>query len=265
MATFDEIWKEIIEKLFKQFTCFYMPDLAIDIDFTEGYTFLEKELQTIAPKSKDTKRFVDKLVKVSLKNGQEQWIIVHLEVQFSKQKEFPERMFRYFYRIYDKYRQKIVSLAVFTGKSKSYPLKFQYDFYQTELAYKYRTVKLIDYEEEYLLSQTNPFALVTLAVKYGLESKSDEELRYKFKRKLIRLMFEQGYSEDEILEMFRFIEIILQLKDEKFKELIYEEIEKYQEVKNKMVITEFEKRAIKKGKKERDLEIANKLLKKKTN
>jgi len=56
----------------------------------------------------------------------------------------------------------------------------------------------MNYEEEYILRQDNPFALVTLAVKYAIDSKNDEELEYKFKRKLMRLMFGRGYSHKEI-------------------------------------------------------------------
>jgi hypothetical protein len=61
--------------------------------------------------------------------------MVHLEVQHENEGFFAERMFRYFYRIYDKYNKKIVSLVVFTGDSKSYPLKFDYNLYKTELLY----------------------------------------------------------------------------------------------------------------------------------
>ena len=248
MGKFDEIWKETIEKLFEQFIYFYMPDLAVDVDFQKGYTFLDKEFQTIALKSKDTKRFMDKLIKVYLKNGQEHWILIHLEVQLGGYKDFAKRMFRYFYRIYDKYNRNIVSLAIFTGKSKTYPLSFNYDFYKTRIIHEYRCVKLADYEEDYLLNQDNIFALVTLAVNYSIKSKSDEELRYKFKSRLIRLMFSRGYSEEEIIDLFRFIEIMLEIKNENLNKLIYEEILKYQKEVNKMVVTKFEKIAMEKGK-----------------
>ena len=40
-----------------------------------------------------------------------QWILVHIEVQGYADKEFPERMFRYFYRIFDKYNEKIVTFS----------------------------------------------------------------------------------------------------------------------------------------------------------
>jgi hypothetical protein len=41
MGQYDQIWKEIIENLFEKFIYFYMPDLALNIDFSKGYTFRE--------------------------------------------------------------------------------------------------------------------------------------------------------------------------------------------------------------------------------
>ncbi|MEQ8168230.1 MAG: hypothetical protein ABRQ38_04990 [Candidatus Eremiobacterota bacterium] len=274
MGQYDQIWKEIIENLFEQFMYFYMPDLAVDVDFSKGYTFLDKEFSAIEIKSEDSEKFLDKLIKVYLKSGEEQWILVHTEVQFAKKVDFSERMFKYFYRVYDKYNRKIVSIAIFTGTSLSYQRSFDYNFYQTKLIYEYRSVKLVDYEEEYLLNQENPFALATLAVKYSIESKTDEELRYNFKRKLIRLMNERGYTEKDIKNLFDFIEIMLELQDRKFNRLIFEEIKTYRKEEFKVIMTQLEKtvmelgmeKGMEKGRQEgierNRLEITKKLLKK---
>ena len=44
---YDELWKNIIEKLFPQFLLYFMPELSADADLTLGYEFLDKELQKI--------------------------------------------------------------------------------------------------------------------------------------------------------------------------------------------------------------------------
>jgi predicted transposase/invertase (TIGR01784 family) len=271
MGQYDQIWKEIIENLFEKFMYFYMPDLAVDVDFSKGYTFLDKEFSAIEIKSEDSERFLDKLIKVYLKSGEEQWILIHTEVQFAKKSDFSERMFKYFYRVYDKYNRKIVSIAIFTGTSLSYQRSFDYNFYQTKLLYEYRSIKLVDYEEDYLLSQENPFALATLAVKYSIQSKTDEELRYKFKRKLIRLMNERGYTEKDIKNIFDFIEIMLELEDKQLNKLIYEEIKTYRKEEFNVIITQLEKvvrelgieEGIEKGIEKGKIEVAKKLLDKK--
>jgi hypothetical protein len=55
---------------------------------------------------------VDILVETSLK-GQPGLILVHIEPQSYVQKNFNERMFIYFSRLYEKYRRKILPVAVF--------------------------------------------------------------------------------------------------------------------------------------------------------
>jgi hypothetical protein len=45
------------------------------------------------------KRFVDKLVRVTLLNGDEKWIYIHIEVQGTRQAEFAKRIFVYNYRV----------------------------------------------------------------------------------------------------------------------------------------------------------------------
>jgi hypothetical protein len=34
---YDELWKNIIEKLFPQFLSFFMPELSADVDLAQGY------------------------------------------------------------------------------------------------------------------------------------------------------------------------------------------------------------------------------------
>jgi len=47
--------------------------------------------------------------------------------------------------------------------------------------------EILPFKEKELLASSNPFALVCLAVKYSNAAKNIKELRFKFKRKLIRL------------------------------------------------------------------------------
>lgn len=101
----DSPWKDVVEDLFEAFLFFFFPDIHKDIDFAKGYEFLDKELQQIAGESESGARIVDKLVKVHLVDGTESWLLIHLEIQGYQQKKFPERMYTYNYRIFDKYHQ----------------------------------------------------------------------------------------------------------------------------------------------------------------
>lgn len=46
------------------------------------------------------------------RHGAEAWLLLHVEVQNQAEADFPERMFVYYYRIYDRFRRPVVSLAV---------------------------------------------------------------------------------------------------------------------------------------------------------
>ncbi|HHW01869.1 MAG TPA: DUF4351 domain-containing protein [Thermoanaerobacterales bacterium] len=208
----DILWKGIIEDLFKEFISFFMPEIYEHIDFNKGHSFLDKELAKIFNESDNKKKYPDKLAKVYLKNGDEKWILIHIEIQGYKEDEFAERMFTYFYRIYDKYRRKINAIAIFTDEDQKYKIdKFEYKFYNTKLTYEYGTYKIIEQSEDELKQNSNPFALVVLASLYLIKSKKSINDRYMYKLSLIRLMLQKGYNREQIEKLFIFIDSLLEL------------------------------------------------------
>ncbi len=244
----DELWKDIIENLFPLFLEFFHPLLFRDIIFKEGYKFLDKEFNTIVGESKETKRFLDKLVQVKLRDGKERWVLIHIEIQGYSEDNFPLRMFTYFYRIYDKYKKDIVAIAIFTDDFLNYkPDRFNYEFYGTKLLYEYNTYKISDYDEEYLKQNDNPFSLVVLAAKYALFAKNDENRKLRFTRELIRLMYKKGKTKVEIINLFKFISGMLYISDPLKKELIRDEIRKIEEVKKMPYISYVEEMAREEG------------------
>ena len=98
----DILWKGIIEDCFPDLMAFFYPEALHSLDLGE-FEFLDKELHQLFPESTDSRRYADKLVKIRKKDGDEQWQLIHIEVQGYKDETFSERMFRYFYRIYDRF------------------------------------------------------------------------------------------------------------------------------------------------------------------
>ena len=115
---FDEAWKQVIERFFPDLLRFFVPQLYADVDFSRGVEFLNIEMEQLSQRSIGGAKFADKLAKVYLKDGTEQWILVHIEVQGDADEEFSLRMFRYFYRIYDRHGKPIVSIALMTGADR---------------------------------------------------------------------------------------------------------------------------------------------------
>jgi hypothetical protein len=104
----DRLFKELIQTFFEEFILLFFPEMYDYIDF-QHLSFLSEELFTDVTAGE--KYRVDLLVETKLK-GEDGLIIVHIENQSYVQPSFPERMFIYFSRLFEKYRTKIVPIAV---------------------------------------------------------------------------------------------------------------------------------------------------------
>ncbi|MEK7273882.1 MAG: Rpn family recombination-promoting nuclease/putative transposase [Candidatus Desantisbacteria bacterium] len=239
-AYFDEAWKKIIERFFPQLLCFFIPDLYEDADLSRGVDFLDKEMEQLSIISVKGAKYVDKLAKVYLKNGNEQWILVHIEVQGQQDKEFSLRMFRYFYRIFDRYGKKIVSMSILTGSEKDTGEgKCELKSYGSGVEFKYLSFRLMDYDKEKLSQDFNPIAMVVLASQEKEKAKQKGK-RFNTKLYLIRKLYDKGYGKDEIRGLFDFIDWVLQLSDEEEK-LIWDEVKELEEVKKMPYVLSIER------------------------
>lgn len=90
-AEYDSPWKNILNQFLPDFVSFCLPELAADIDWSRGYVSLDKELRAISRQQKAGKRIADALFKIWLKNGDEVWLLLHIEIQAQKEAHFPER------------------------------------------------------------------------------------------------------------------------------------------------------------------------------
>lgn len=244
----DEKWKSLISKYLKDFLSFFMPDLYEEVDFDKGYEFLDGELNKIKIESKSKNRHSDKLVKLYLKNGSEQYLLVHIEIQGYFEEDFSKRMFKYFYRVADLHNSyNITAISVYTEDKEDFkPNKFEHNLFGTELTYKFNTYKVLEQEEKALKESNNIFAFVVLAVLYSLKSKDNQKTKLNFKVELTKLLINKKYSEEDILELFEFINLFLSFKNEKYDNLFYEELDKMPKTKEKEVLNSFEKFMMKK-------------------
>ena len=217
---YDGQWKNIVEVFFEPMTKFLMPELALDIDFSTPPEFLEQELAKIMPKQTAKGRMsTDKLFKVAMKNGEYEHIFLHVEVESQRKPNFPEKNFKYFYRIFDRKGKAITALTIYASDDVPTPHdRYVYDFRGTRLVYEFNTYLVRDADEDELLKSDNIFALVVLACKYINRTKNDFELRSKFKLKLFRLAIERGYPFEKIKELLTFIGILMYLPPEIEKE-----------------------------------------------
>ena len=253
----DEKWKSLISKFLEDFLSFFMPELYQEIDFEKAYEFLDGELNRIKIKSKAKNRRSDKLVKIYLKDGSEKYILIHIEVQGYFDEAFADRMFTYYYRISDLHSTRdITSISIFVDEDKQFhPNKFENNLFGTEVYYKYNTYKVLEQKEKELKKSDNIFAFVVLTTLYSLKAKDNQKKKFDFKLKLTKILSKKNYSNETIVELFEFLDLLLSFKSEKLEILFYKEFNKMSNLKEKEVMGSFSKFLLKKGKKETIIEI----------
>ncbi|MBL5876753.1 hypothetical protein HV454_06985 [Bacillus sporothermodurans] len=220
VVDYDGLWKKLINELFEEFVLFFAPDLYEKVDFQKKYEFLQQELYKEVIQEKKGKQIADQIVKVYLKSGIEKWLLIHIEVQGDPDPEFPKRMFRYYYRILDKYDRDIVAIALLTDASGGFrPSRYERSSFGTKLTYEYNVYKFKDQKEEDLIQSSNPFAIAVLAGMYASMSKNDDDTRFRFKLKLMRLLMQKSdFPQEEqriyLSALIYFVDYILQIPDE---------------------------------------------------
>jgi len=213
----DSLWKSLLEDIFDDFLPFFFKGQAADFDLGRGFEFLDKELEQIFPaETSETAhpRFVDKLVKVFTKSGQEEWILVHVEVQGYNDPDFSKRMFTYFYRILDKYNKPVTSIAIFTDPNKSFkPDEYRYSFMGVEAIFRYNVYKVIEQDKDELMRSTNPFAIIILTVLAALQKgRLAEEEILKLKLEIARALFKHAVPKSKIRVLLNFLRYYIPLE-----------------------------------------------------
>ncbi len=249
MSEYDSPWKEALDVYFEPFMAFFFPEAHAAIDWSKGYETLDKELQRIV-KGKLGRRFVDKLVRVWLKAGGTQCILIHIEVQMTKRAKFGRRMFVYFYRLFDKYyNEEVISLAVLGDAKPDWrPDSFGYKRWGFEIAFKFPIVKLLDYADrlDVLERHENPFALIVLAHLRTLQTRDDPKTRSAAKIKLIKSLYGRGMNADGVRQLFRVIDWIMDLP-KPMDDIFWQEIEVFEKEKFMPFITTPERLGREKG------------------
>ncbi len=244
----DTRWKEMIEQLFEDFVAFFLPKLYEEIDFSHRPEFLKEELYQIISIShqKGTQR-TDSLVKLYLKNGAEQWVLIHIEVQQKHETNFAQRMFQYYYRIMDKFGiEQISSIAIFIGEHlpKHYNEYFN-SYFNTEVRFRYNTYVVRQQDEAKLWEHKNPFAIAVLAALHLIKTHRDSDDRLQKKIKLTDFVVKHGkagnFSQKVIVELIRFVVNLMRL-DEKREAKFEDRFFKLHQKSNKMQATIYDKR-----------------------
>ena len=240
---YDSPWKEALDFYFDAFLALVFPDAHAEIDWSRGYESLDKEFQQVVREAEVGRKYVDKLVKVWTKAGVECWVLIHVEVQTDRDADFPQRMFVYHYRIFDRYNVPVASLAVLADDDPSWrPAEFRQNLFGCEATLRFPAAKLLDLaaKEAELEASANPFSKIVLAHLKAKQTQNDPAGRHIGKLRLVRSLYEQGLSAKDVRELFRLIDWLIVLPPP-LAVVFREELEKIQEEKHMPYVTSIER------------------------
>ncbi len=246
---YDSPWKEAIENYLPEFMAFYFPQAHAGIDWSKEYIFLDKELRAVVQDAELGTRFVDKLVRVTELGGVESWIYIHVEVQGTKQTEFAERMFVYNYRIFDRYKRPVASLAVLADEHKSWkPTSYGFAVLGCRHTLEFPVAKLTDYEDKLdeLLESDNVFGWITAAHILTQKTRTQDQERYNAKLRLLRILYDRHWDKQRVINLFNVIDWLMQLP-EWLNSQVWQELETIEEREKMQYITSVERIGLARG------------------
>ncbi|NNU91658.1 Rpn family recombination-promoting nuclease/putative transposase [Anoxybacillus sp. CHMUD] len=251
----DRLFKELIQAFFEEFILLFFPEMYEYIDF-QHLSFLSGELFTDVTAGE--KYRVDLLVETKLK-GEDGLIIVHIENQSYVQPSFPERMFIYFSRLFEKYRTNVVPIAVFsydTIRDEPSSSTLQLPFGNI-LHFRFFTVELRKQNWRNYIRIDNPIAAALLS-KMGYTESERIELKKQFLRMLVRLELDEAKQR----LLIGFFETYVRLSDDEEQQLRNEvnQMETKEKEQVLELLISYEQKGKREGAKQKEREMMRKMI-----
>ena len=229
---------------------FFFPAIAADIDWERGFVFMDKELQKVVRDGEVQKRYADKLIQLWRLNGDPLLVMCHIEVQGQKEDIFGKRMFSYNYRLRDRYDCPVASLAILADDSSMWrPRSYQDSIWGCNVLFEFPIVKLSDYRSDWaaLEASENPFAIVVMAHLKTQDTKHEPQERKTWKFRLTTMLYDRGYGEQDILELYNFLDWMMHLPED-VEKAFQVELEEFEEARKMKYVTTIERMAETRGK-----------------
>jgi len=106
----DQLFKEFLRAFLPDFLELFWPDAAVRLNFGT-LRFLDKELFTDFPEG--SQREADVVAQVETVDGEPEILLVHIEVQAERERNFEARMFQYFTLLWLRYRLPVFPIVVY--------------------------------------------------------------------------------------------------------------------------------------------------------
>ncbi len=152
----DQVFKELLQNLFREFVELFLPHAAVHLDF-DRVRFLDKELFTDLPEG--SVREPDLVAEVHTLDGEPELILVHVEVQAQRERDFAYRMFEYYALLRLRYKVPVAPTVLYLVPGAGGLGQARYEeqlFGETILSFEYRVVCLPDLAADDYYQIENP-------------------------------------------------------------------------------------------------------------
>jgi hypothetical protein len=161
---------------------------------------------------------------------------IHADIDWSRGYDFLDQELR---------QVVLASLAILGDDRETWrPGPFETDLWGCRAKFEFPTIKLLDYESRWseLEASDNPFAIAVMAHLKTKATRQDLQSRKEWKFRLTRQLYEQGYERQDILNLFKFLDWIMELPQE-LKQAFRTELEQYEQERQMPYITSIEQMA----------------------
>ncbi len=246
-SDYDGAWKDAWQVHLRPLMCHYFPKVAERIDWSVPPVWADKEISQVLAVHQKRNKSVDLLVKVQLRDGESCYLFLHIEIQTSFESNYEARIQLYNQGLSWALQQQVVTLVVLADLNEKWdPSEYRFDLADFHSRTRFPTCKLIHrLKNEWSDDQTLP-VLLARAQMEALRTASEPEKRYLAKWELVRGLYNLGYGEKEIRELFRLIDWMMHLRPN-LEEQFRHDLHAFEEQQKMPYITSIERLAKKEG------------------
>jgi hypothetical protein len=246
-SDYDGAWKEALRLHLPEFIEKYFPAEHAAIDWRHEPEWFDKELSVVLAQAGERNRQVDVVARVRLKNGQPQWILLHIEVQSSFESNFAARIAYYNAGLTWSFRERVLTLVVLADLRRNWRPDedvFRVGTFETRI--KFPVCKLLDRLETNWRDDLSMPVLLARAQIEALRTAGDPEARYRAKWQLVRGLYDLGYNVEQVRQIFGLIDWMMHLRKD-LEERFRVELSVLEDERNMPYVTSIERLAEARG------------------
>ena len=185
------------------------------IDWSCDVKWFDKEVSQILGQPGRRNREVDLLFNARLLDGTRRWILCHLEIQTSYQPDFEFRVDLYNGGLKGHFRQDVITLVVLADINSDWrPSEYRFELGGFGSHRWFPICKLLDHVSSDWATDISLPVQVARAQIAALHTAGDPQARYSAKTELVRNLYKLGYNTQELREIFRLLDWMMQLPPE---------------------------------------------------